>query len=152
VTHQNKLKQVLLRNFHETKNPDSYCMHQRHPNRRQNRNKISRNDTGQQINMEAPCCQETRTLIIKETNWLIGRKSPLTVENKILIYKTIYKTYGLERWGCASNSNKAIIQRTMVLSLMQHSTPTSGYLPYETSPNRQAAHTTTNLQPIKTHS
>jgi hypothetical protein len=48
-------------------------------------------------------------LIIKQTNWLIGRKSPLAIENKILIYKTIIipiLTYGVELWGCASNSNK----------------------------------------------
>jgi hypothetical protein len=54
-------------------------------------------------------------LIIKQTNWLIGRKSPVAVENKILIYKTIIIpiwTYGLELWGCASNSNKVIIQRS----------------------------------------
>ena len=40
--------------------------------------------------------------------------SPLSLENKILIYKTILKqvwTYGIELWGCASNSNIEIIQR-----------------------------------------
>jgi hypothetical protein len=50
----------------------------------------------------------------RELNWLIGRSSPLTLENKILIYKTVLKpvwTYGIELWGCASKSNIAIIQR-----------------------------------------
>jgi hypothetical protein len=50
-------------------------------------------------------------------NWLLGRKSNLAIENKLLIYKTIilpiwtYK-YTLELWGCASKSNITIIQRT----------------------------------------
>lgn len=50
----------------------------------------------------------------KELNWLIGRKSHLSIENKLLIYKAVIKpiwTYGIELWGCASKSNTAIIQR-----------------------------------------
>ncbi|PNF19327.1 hypothetical protein B7P43_G07306 [Cryptotermes secundus] len=50
----------------------------------------------------------------KELNWLKGRKSHLSIENKLLIYKTVIKptwTYGIELWGCASKSNIAIIQR-----------------------------------------
>jgi hypothetical protein len=46
--------------------------------------------------------------------WLIGRKSPLSLENKLLIYKTVLKpvwTYGIELWGCASKTNVEIIQR-----------------------------------------
>ena len=48
-----------------------------------------------------------------EIKWLIGRHSPLSLENKIIIYKTVLKpvwTYGIELWGCASNSNIEIIQ------------------------------------------
>ena len=40
----------------------------------------------------------------REIKWLIGRHSPLSLENKILIYKTVLKpvwTYGIELWGCA---------------------------------------------------
>ena len=46
--------------------------------------------------------------------WLIRRTSPLSLENKLLIYKTILKpvwTYGIELWGCASKTNVSIIQR-----------------------------------------
>jgi len=50
----------------------------------------------------------------KEINWLIGRKSNLSIENKLLVYKAVIKptwTYGIELWGCAIKSNKAITQR-----------------------------------------
>jgi hypothetical protein len=47
--------------------------------------------------------------------WLIGRNSKLSLENKILLYKTTIKpiwTYGVEIWGCASKSHISIIQRS----------------------------------------
>jgi hypothetical protein len=46
--------------------------------------------------------------------WLLGRKSKLTISNKLLIYKAILKpiwTYGTELWGTTSNSNIAILER-----------------------------------------
>jgi len=46
--------------------------------------------------------------------WFIGRKSKPSLENKLLIYKTILKpiwTYGIPLWGTASNSNIEILQR-----------------------------------------
>lgn len=58
----------------------------------------------------------------RELQWLIGRKSRVSMENKILIYKTVIKpiwTYGLELWGCASKSNIAIIQRCQSKILRQ---------------------------------
>lgn len=45
---------------------------------------------------------------------LIGRKSQLSLENKILLYKAILEpiwTYGIQLWGTASHSNIEIIQR-----------------------------------------
>jgi hypothetical protein len=50
----------------------------------------------------------------RDIRWLISRHYPLSLENKIPIYKTVLKpiwTYGIELWGCASNSNIEIIQR-----------------------------------------
>jgi hypothetical protein len=50
----------------------------------------------------------------KELYWLLGRSSPLSINNKLLLYKTVIApvwTYGLELWGCASKSNIAIIHR-----------------------------------------
>jgi hypothetical protein len=44
----------------------------------------------------------------KELKWLIGRRSNLSIENKVLLYKTIIKpiwVYEIELWGCASKSN-----------------------------------------------
>jgi hypothetical protein len=50
----------------------------------------------------------------REISWLIGKHSPLSLETKLLIYKTVPKPvwiYGIELWGCATNSNIAIIQQ-----------------------------------------
>jgi hypothetical protein len=49
----------------------------------------------------------------KQMNWLIGRKSQLSLENKLIIYKVILKpiwTYGIELWGCPKPSNIKILQ------------------------------------------
>jgi hypothetical protein len=49
-------------------------------------------------------------IVIKtnEINWLIGRKSKLSLENRIPIYKAVIKpiwTYSIQLWGCASKSH-----------------------------------------------
>jgi hypothetical protein len=39
----------------------------------------------------------------KELYWLLGRTSHLSVDNKLLLYKTIFTprwTYGIELWSC----------------------------------------------------
>ena len=44
----------------------------------------------------------------KKIYWLLGPNSTLTLENKVILYKTILKpvsTYGVQLWGTASNSN-----------------------------------------------
>jgi len=44
--------------------------------------------------------------------WLFDRKSQLSTENKLLLYKTILKpiwAYGIQLWGTASNSNIEIL-------------------------------------------
>jgi len=46
--------------------------------------------------------------------WILGRKSELSIEIKLLIYKSILKTiwiYGITFCGTASNSNIEILQR-----------------------------------------
>jgi hypothetical protein len=46
--------------------------------------------------------------------WLLGRKSNLSISNKLLIYKALLKpiwTYGIQLWGTTSNSNMAILER-----------------------------------------
>jgi hypothetical protein len=53
-------------------------------------------------------------VITTKLYWLLGRKSNLNLENKILLYKVAIKpiwTYGIELWGCASKMNINIIQR-----------------------------------------
>jgi len=58
----------------------------------------------------------------RELIWLMGKHSPLSLTNKLLIYKTVLKpiwTYGLALWGCAASSNLAIIQRYQAKILRQ---------------------------------
>ena len=45
--------------------------------------------------------------------WLLGRRSELSVHNKLLLYKQVLKpvwTYGVQLWGCTKKSNRRIIQ------------------------------------------
>jgi hypothetical protein len=45
--------------------------------------------------------------------WLLNRKSKLSLENKLIIYKHIFKpiwTYGIELWGCSKPSYTKILQ------------------------------------------
>lgn len=50
----------------------------------------------------------------RELYWLLGRNSVLSLDNKLLIYKTVLKpiwTYGIQLWGSACKSNVTMIQR-----------------------------------------
>jgi hypothetical protein len=52
-------------------------------------------------------------LKVRNMKWLIHRKSQLSLENKITIYKAIIKpvwTYGIQLWGCSKPSNTNIFQ------------------------------------------
>jgi hypothetical protein len=51
----------------------------------------------------------------KDVYWIIGQKSTMSLDNKVLLYKTIFKpiwTYRIELWGCARKSNITIMQRS----------------------------------------
>jgi len=51
---------------------------------------------------------------LRNLHWIIGRKSQLALENKLLVYKVILKpvwTYGIQLWETASNSNLEILER-----------------------------------------
>lgn len=53
-------------------------------------------------------------LKLTSLNWLIGKNSKLSIDNKLLIYKSIIRpiwTYGAEIWGSAAKTNVNIIQR-----------------------------------------
>jgi hypothetical protein len=53
-------------------------------------------------------------LKFQQMYWILGRLSELSIENKLLIHKTILKpiwTNGIPLWGTASNSNIEILQR-----------------------------------------
>lgn len=50
----------------------------------------------------------------KSMYWLLGRKSCLSIHNKITLYKHILMpiwTYGIQLWGCTKQSNVKIIQQ-----------------------------------------
>lgn len=58
--------------------------------------------------------REHLNLKLRGMYWLMGRKSKLTLENKLLLYKTVIKpiwTYGIQLWGCAKPSHIQSIQR-----------------------------------------
>jgi hypothetical protein len=42
--------------------------------------------------------------------WLLGRNSQLSIHNKIILYKQVW-SYGIQLWGCTSDSNIQVIQR-----------------------------------------
>jgi hypothetical protein len=52
-------------------------------------------------------------LKVKNMYWLLNRKSTLSLENKLIIYKHILKpiwTYGIELWGgCNKSSNTKML-------------------------------------------
>ena len=59
--------------------------------------------------------KKTYRLKNKRDNWLIGKKSHLSIENKLLIYKAVIKqicSYGIELWSCTSKSDIVIMQRS----------------------------------------
>ena len=52
-------------------------------------------------------------LKLRKLYWITGRKSQLSLENKLLVYKAILKpiwTYGVQLWVSASNSNIDILE------------------------------------------
>jgi hypothetical protein len=63
--------------------------------------------------------------------WLLGRKSKLSIKNKLLIYKTILKpswACGIQLWGTASTSNIEILERFQLKDLRMI-TDTPWYVP-----------------------
>ena len=53
-------------------------------------------------------------LKLRNLYWLTGRKSQLSLANKLLVYKVILKpiwTCGVQLWGTASTSNLEILER-----------------------------------------
>lgn len=61
-------------------------------------------------------------LKLRQMYWLLGNQSKLTIENKILIYKSILKpvwTYRIQLWGSASHSTIDILERFQSETLRQ---------------------------------
>jgi hypothetical protein len=54
--------------------------------------------------------------------WILGRKSELSIENKLLNYKTNLKpvwTFGIPLWGTASNSDMKYYRDIKIKSFKQ---------------------------------
>jgi hypothetical protein len=52
--------------------------------------------------------------------WLLGRRSRLSLPNKLFLYKPILKpiwTYGIQLWGTASTSNIEMLERFQLKAL-----------------------------------
>lgn len=57
---------------------------------------------------------------VRNMYWLIGRRSKMSIEFKATIYKVILmpiRTYGIQLWGTASNSNIDILERFQTKTL-----------------------------------
>jgi hypothetical protein len=72
---------------------------------------------GFQANVGTAFSQEKKQidLKVKDLYWVIGRKSPASLESKVLLYNTFIKpvwTYGIELRGCASKSHISKMQRS----------------------------------------
>jgi len=70
-----------------------------------------------QVKLERTHRQKKKTNRLKnKRDKLVNRKkSHLSIENKLLIYKAVIKpawSYGIELWGCASKSNIVIMHRS----------------------------------------
>jgi len=58
---------------------------------------------------------------LRSSYWLIGRKSQLSLSNKLLVYTLTLKpiwTYGIQLWGRASNSQLDILDRFQSKALL----------------------------------
>jgi hypothetical protein len=52
--------------------------------------------------------------MFRKIYWLLRRNSELSVHNKLTLYKQVIRpvwSFGVQLWGCASDSNTEVIQR-----------------------------------------
>ena len=58
--------------------------------------------------------KEELLLKFRKMHWLMGRRSKLSIQNKLTLYNQVLKpvwTYGAQLWGCTAQSNRDIIQK-----------------------------------------
>jgi hypothetical protein len=66
------------------------------------------------VNFSYKSKRKQLNLKTKPMHWLLGRRSALSTESRLLLYKAVLKpiwTYGIQLWGTASNCNIANLQR-----------------------------------------
>jgi hypothetical protein len=108
---------------------------------------------------------KTNRLKYKRDQLVDRKKSHLSIENKLLIYKAVIKpiwSYGIELWGCASKSNIIIMQRSQTKILIALANApwcvtnhiyiqASTSLTKETSSMKESINNTSNWKPIPIH-
>jgi hypothetical protein len=109
--------QVIAHNVCPPERPLPCSQHQPNCSTTNRSSKIRRTTLRLQVKLERTHRQKRKQIDLKtkQINWLIGKKSHLSIENKLLIYKAVIKplwSYGIELWGCASESNPVIMQRS----------------------------------------
>ena len=66
------------------------------------------------MQLETTTKRKQLNLLRLKMNWMLNKKSELSIENKLLLYKCIIVpiwTYGIQLWGSTAESNIEIIQR-----------------------------------------
>lgn len=57
--------------------------------------------------------KEELNIKLRKMQWLMGRNSQLSIDNKLLLYQQVLKpiwTYGIQLWGCTKKTNLQMIQ------------------------------------------
>jgi hypothetical protein len=119
---ENKRDEIYAHHLHSTKENLPTSTHQPDQHTADRNGKISWPPFRQAPHLERTKIRKHLDFKTRELTWLIGKRSPLSLRNKILIYKTVLKpiwTYGLAIWGCTAASNLAVIQRYQAKTVRQ---------------------------------
>ena len=105
--------QIVTYYIHLTERQVSHSSSQPRRNTAANCSQTPRPSLTSKLTREHHMKQKIKQLLyvrFKENNWLISRKSYLSIDIKRLLYKTVLEhiwIYGIELWGPATKSNTA---------------------------------------------
>ncbi|PNF20026.1 hypothetical protein B7P43_G05944 [Cryptotermes secundus] len=72
--------------------------------------------------------RQNLNLKLREMSWLLGHKSKLSIEKKLLLYECTIEptwTYGIQLWGCVKPSNTKIIKISIQILALSNPTVSS---------------------------